>query len=147
MAWVKVPDEHRPLFQAALPDDRRVQTLPMFGGLAAKVNGHIFGGLFGRSVIVRLSPADEPEALALDGAGWFAPMGDGRVSKTSIMLPESVMDEPAELRQWLRRAFDHAVPLPAKAAKKPAATKPAAKKPAAKKPAAKKSDSTAKKES
>ena len=139
MAWVKVPDEHRPLFAAALPTDKRVQTMPMFGGTAAKVNGHIFGGLFGRSVIVRLSPEDEPKALALDGAGWFAPMGDGRQSKTSIQLPESIMDDPDALTSWLRRAFDHAVTLPAKAAKKPAARKPAAKKPAAKKPVAKKS--------
>ena len=84
---------------------------------------NIFGGLFGRSAIVRLSKADEPHALALDGAGWFAPMGDGRVSKTSIMLPESVMDDPGELKDWLRRAFDHAITLPPKAAKKPATTK------------------------
>ena len=134
MAWIKVPDEHRPLFTAALPNDKRIQTMPMFGGLAAKVNGHIFGGLFGRSAIVRVSPADEAEVLALDGAGWFSPMGDGRQSKTSIQLPESIMDEPDELKSWLRRAFDHAVTLPAKAAKKPTAKKPAvAKKPAAKK--------------
>lgn len=114
MAWVKVPPEHHPLFLAALPKDKRVQTMPMFGGVAAKVNGNIFGGLFGRSAIVRLSPADEKEALALDGGGWFSPMGDGRQSKTSIQLPESVMDEPGELRDWLRRAFDYVVTLPAK---------------------------------
>lgn len=148
MAWIKVPDEHRPLFLAAIPKDKRVQTMPMFGGLAAKVNGHIFAGLFGRSAIVRLSPADEPVALALDGAGWFEPMGDGRVSKTSIMLPESVMEDLGELKDWVQRAFEHAATLPPKLAKKPAAkakpasnAKPAAKlakKPAAKKPAAKK---------
>jgi hypothetical protein len=32
MAWVKVPPENHPLFHEALPDDRRVETLKMFGG-------------------------------------------------------------------------------------------------------------------
>ena len=37
------------------------------------------------------------------------------------------MDEPDELRRWVKRAFDYAATLPAKAAKKPAAKKPARK--------------------
>lgn len=114
MAWVKIPPEHRPLFQAALPKDPRVSTLPMFGGVAAKANGHMFGGLFGRSAIVRLSDEDRAAALALEGAEMFDPMGNDRVSKHSIQLPESVMEEPDELRDWLRKAFDHALTLPNK---------------------------------
>ena len=39
MPWVKVPPENHPLFHAALPKHRRVQTLQMFGGGAAKING------------------------------------------------------------------------------------------------------------
>lgn len=42
MAWIKVPPEHHPVFRAALPRDPRVETLQMFGGVAAKVNGHFF---------------------------------------------------------------------------------------------------------
>ena len=65
MAWVKVPPEHHPLFHAALPKDPRVQTMNMFGGVAAKVNGYIFAGLFGRSTMVWLQEPDKTEALAL----------------------------------------------------------------------------------
>ena len=54
MAWVKIPPENHPLFRAALPRDPRIQTLNMFGGVAAKVNGHLFGGTFGRSVMLLL---------------------------------------------------------------------------------------------
>ena len=53
----------------------------------------------------------------------------------ALLLPESVMDEPGELKRWLARAFEYTATLPAK--KKKGAKKPAAKKPAAKKPAAK----------
>ena len=141
MAWVKVPVENHPLFLAALPKDKRITTMQMFGGVAAMVNGNLFGGLFGRSIIVKLSDADRPEALALDGTAPFDPMGNGRASKDTLQMAESVMDDPAELRDWLRRAYAHAATLPPKAPKtpkKPAVAKPAAKKPPApakKKPA------------
>jgi hypothetical protein len=35
MAWVKIPPENRPIFLAALPKDPRVETIKMFGGIAA----------------------------------------------------------------------------------------------------------------
>ena len=136
MAWVKIPKENHPILLAALPRDPRVRTVAMFGGIAAMVNGHMFGALFGRSAMVRLDPAAHREALALDGAEPFDPMGNKRVMADSVLLPETVMDEPAELKQWLARALAYTATLPPK--KKPAAKKPAAKKPAAKKPVAKK---------
>ena len=117
MAWVKVPLENRPLFQAALPEDPRVETMQMFGGVAAKVNGHVFAGLFGRSTMVWLAEPDRAAALALEGAALFDPMGDGRVRSDKVMLPESVMAHPAELRRWIARAFKAAALLPKKATK------------------------------
>lgn len=65
MAWVTAPPENHPLFRAALPSDARVETVQMFGGIAAKVNGHLFAGLFGRSTMVRLDESDRAAALAL----------------------------------------------------------------------------------
>ena len=135
MAWVKIPKENHPLFLAALPKDPRVVTLAMFGGIAGLVNGNMFGGLFGRSAIAKLGDADYAAAMKLDGSEPFDPMGRGHVMTSTVLLAESVMDEPTELRDWLRKAFDHAVTLPPK--KKPA--KKSAKKPTkkpVKKPAA-----------
>lgn len=114
------------MFHAALPKDPRVSTLNMFGGVAAKANGQMFGGLFGRSAIVKLSADEQSAALALDGATLFDPMGNGRVMRDTVQLPESVMDEPEELRAWLRKAFDYTMTLPRKPAKQPSA-KPRAK--------------------
>jgi len=138
MAWIKVPPEHHPVFRAALPRDPRVETLQMFGGVAAKVNGHFFAGLFGRSAIVFLGEAERGEALALDGAALFDPMGDGRARSDKVMLPEDVFHDPDELRRWIARAFAHCAALPRKtkaAARKPAAKPAAAKPAAARKPA------------
>ena len=99
MAWIKIPPEHHPLFRAALPKDPRVETLQMFGGVAAKVNGHMFAGLFGRSTVVLLNNVDRTAALALDGADLFDPMGNGQLRSDKVMLPEDVFHEPAELRR------------------------------------------------
>jgi len=121
MAWIKIPPEHHPLFRAALPKDKRITTLTMFGGVAAKVNGKMFAGLFARSVMVKLSPADQKTALALDGSAMFDPMGNGRIMKDTVQLPDSVMEDPEELRGWLAKAFTYSSTLPAK--KKQAAPK------------------------
>jgi TfoX/Sxy family transcriptional regulator of competence genes len=120
MAWVKVPPEHHPLFLAALPADSGVETKRMFGGVVAQINGHSFAALFGRSVAVTLPEPARGEALALNGASYFDPMGDGRRRSDKIMLPETMMRQPQELRAWVARAFAAAAQLPAK-------TKPARK--------------------
>ncbi len=124
MAWTKIPPEHHPLFLAALPDDPRVETMKLFGGIAAQVNGNTFAGLFGRSTMIWLPEAERGEALALEGAAYFDPMGNGRRTD-KVMLPELMMDEADELRSWIARAFEAAAALPPKV-KKARARKPAA---------------------
>jgi len=104
----------------------------MFGGIAAKVNGLMFSGLFARSVMAKLSPADQQRAMKLDGSAPFDPMGNGRVMADTVLLAEEVMDDPQVLCDWLRRSFAFALTLPAKPKPAPAANKPAGRKPAAK---------------
>jgi hypothetical protein len=127
MAWTKIPPENHPLFLAALPDDPRVETLKMFGGIAARVKGHIFAGLFGRSTMLWLPAPERSEVLALQGAAYFDPMGDGRRSD-KVMLPESVMEDADQLRRWIARAFEAASALPSKTKSKPRQSKAAKKK-------------------
>ena len=112
MAWVKVPAEHHPIFRAALP--KGATTKNMFGGVAAFVNDNIFGGLFGRSIIVKLSTEQRDEALTLDGAAPFDPMGNGRIHSQMVHMPESIMDDGTELCAWLQRGYDYVKTLPRK---------------------------------
>ena len=134
MAWIRIPPEHHAIFREALPRDPRIETLQMFGGLAAKVNGNLFGGTFGRSVMLLLSERDRAAALALEGAAPFDPMGNGAKRSDKVQLPESLMEDPAELRAWVKRAFEFAATLPKKSKASKPAKKPAARKPAAKAP-------------
>jgi TfoX/Sxy family transcriptional regulator of competence genes len=114
MAWVKVPAEHHPIFLAALPKDERVETMKMFGGVAATVNGNVFAGLFGLSTMIWLPEKERAAALALKGAAPFDPMGDGRARSDKVMLPARFMKETSELKRWLLRAFKGAAALPPK---------------------------------
>jgi hypothetical protein len=133
MAWAKTPIENHELFRAALPRDPRIVQKKMFGCLVGMVHGRMYAATFGRSVFVRLSPDDRAEALRLDGAEIWDPRGLGGERET-IFFPETILDEPGELRDWLQRGLAYSVTLPPKRAKKPSPKK-------TKKPASKKSKS------
>jgi TfoX/Sxy family transcriptional regulator of competence genes len=113
MAWIKIPAENHTLYLGALPRDPRASTVRMFGGLCTMVN-EMACGLFARSVFVNVDAAGQQEALSLDGAEPFDPMGKGHALSGKVMLPETIMDEPAELRDWLRRAVEYTATLPPK---------------------------------
>ena len=123
MAWVKIPKEHFAVFEAALPDDDRIETKQMFGGLAAMLNGQMMGGLFGLTALVKLSPSDYT-ALVKKGGVPFDPMGNGRVMAETLVLPASEFEDRKRLAAWLTKARDYVATLPVKKAKpkkKPAA--------------------------
>ena len=126
MAWTKTPIENHELFRAALPRDPRIVQKKMFGCLVGMVHGRMYAATFGRSVFIRLAPADRAEALRLDGAEIWDPRGLGGERET-IFFPETIMDERDELRAWLERGLAYSATLPAKK-KKPRVKRLAAKK-------------------
>ena len=105
MASRKLVAQHQPVFLAALPRDPRVELSRLFGGVAAKVGGQTFAILIADSVAVWLPEAERAEALALPGAAPFDPMGRARKSE-KVMLPASLMADPAGLAHWLARAYE-----------------------------------------
>ena len=121
MAWKKIPKEHHPVFEAALPDSRKVKSIKMFGGLCATVNGHMFAGLWADTVAVRLSEKDRKKVLAMDGGAHFDPMGRGKPMAEMVLLPDKVMTQKARLKTWMNKAFEYTSALPPK--KKKAAKK------------------------
>lgn len=138
MAWVLVPKEHHPLFLEAIPTAPDVDAMAMFGGIAIAVNGNIAAGLFGRSVMLRLSDADSAIVLGMEGGAYFDPMGRGAKMAGKVMLPEETMHDRHALRSWLEKAVALARSLPPKkrAAAKTKATKSSAKTAATKNAAA-----------
>jgi TfoX/Sxy family transcriptional regulator of competence genes len=113
MSMPKPDQQTKELFAAVVPNDPRVTTRPMFGNLAAFVNGNMFAGLFGNDLFVRL-PEDVRADLITQGIGTpFEPM-PGRPMREYVVLPKDWQATPDRLREWTDRAMQTAAILPMK---------------------------------
>jgi TfoX/Sxy family transcriptional regulator of competence genes len=113
----KPSDAAKAAFTKLVPADPAVTTRPMFGNLAAFVNGNMFSGLFGEDLFVRLGDADADE-LRKAGGTDFAAM-PGRPMQGYITVPGGWAARGAATRGWVDRSLESTKKLPAKA-KKPA---------------------------
>jgi TfoX/Sxy family transcriptional regulator of competence genes len=111
---VPKPDEaSKDWFRSLVPDDPNVQVRPMFGNLAAFVNGNMYLALFGAAVAVRLPEEARAELLAEKGSAAFEPM-PGRPMKEYVVLPAAWRSQPTKARAWAERSFAWAATLPPK---------------------------------
>ena len=114
MPFPRADEKTRALFQSVVPDDARVRVRPMFGHLAAFVNGNMFGGFFGSDIMVRLPDAERERLVKEEGASPFAPMG--RAMRDYVLLPRSWHSDPDRIRRVLRQSMEWAAGLPPKSA-------------------------------
>ena len=126
-AMPKPSEVAKAAFSKLVPDGPTVTLRPMFGNLAAFVNGNMFAGLFGEDLFVRL-PEDESARVRKEGGRDFAPMA-GRPMKGYVTLPGTWRTKPAAAKVWIATALEITGRMPAKV---PAAKKAGAKKPTAK---------------
>jgi TfoX/Sxy family transcriptional regulator of competence genes len=120
------PSEHaKAAFSGLVPAEPTVTLRPMFGNLAAFVNGNMFAGLFGEDLFVRL-PDAEASAIFKQGGRSFEPM-PGHAMRGYVVVPANWQKKPEPVRDWVKRALTLTGAMPAKGAKSAAAKKPAAK--------------------
>ena len=84
-----------------------------FGYPCAYINRHMACGLFEDSMFLRLSVEDEKTFLKMDGVRPFAPMKD-RPMKGYVIVPESLINSPKELKGWIKKSFSFVGTLPPK---------------------------------
>ena len=125
MGFEKPPPYMVELFDAILPLDAGVERRKMFGSPCGFVNGNMFCGLFERGLFLRLSEADRAEAIDSLGATHFEP-AKGRPMREYVTLPDDMLEDEAQLGEWMGRALAYAGGLPPKE-KKPRKAKPKAK--------------------
>lgn len=119
MQMPKPSDADRERFARLVPDAPGVETKPMFGNLGAFVNGHMFMGLFGAQIGVKLPDGPREKLLAKSGAGPFGPAE--RPMGGYVALPASWTARTAA--SWIDQALAAAAALPPK----PARAKPSRK--------------------
>lgn len=124
----KPSEQAKAAFTRLVPDEPAVTMRPMFGNLAAFVNGNMFAGLFGEDLFVRL-PDDQSGPIRKQGGRDFEPM-PGHAMKGYVMVPTNWSSKPAPTKAWIAASLAFARGLPPKvaASKKAAAKVPPAKK-------------------
>jgi TfoX/Sxy family transcriptional regulator of competence genes len=118
MSLPKPSEQAKAAFQKLVPGDPAVSTRPMFGNLAAFVNGNLFCGLFGEDLFVRVSDADQAK-IRKQGGKAFEPM-PGRAMTGYVMVASGWQKKPDASRALVVTALAWSRALPAKDKKKPA---------------------------
>jgi TfoX/Sxy family transcriptional regulator of competence genes len=114
-SWSKSPQGLVEVFEAVMPGPPAVAR-KMFGYPAGFVNGNMFMGLHEHRFIVRLPETQRAELLGAEGVETFEPMA-GRPMREYVVVPSSLVAEPASLEPWVAKALAYAAALPPKAAK------------------------------
>lgn len=115
MEIAKPTDADKAYFESLVPENADVTVKPMFGNLAAFVNGNMFMGLFGADVGLRLSE-DDRSGLEAAGGGTFGPAG--RPMREYASLPTDWREEPETSEAWIQKALAHTASMPPKKPKK-----------------------------
>ncbi|HEV1998241.1 MAG TPA: TfoX/Sxy family protein [Candidatus Dormibacteraeota bacterium] len=105
-------DALKDAFRDLVPPGDGVGIKPMFGNLAAFVNGNMFAGLFGEKLFVRVADADRDRLLAA-GGGDFAPMA-GRPMKGYVTLPDGWRSDQEGASSWVELALAATSAMPPK---------------------------------
>jgi TfoX/Sxy family transcriptional regulator of competence genes len=116
MEFRKSPQQLLDAFEAAMPSAPAVKR-PMFGYPAGFVNGNMFMGLFADKMFVRLPEDSRAELMGIGGT-TFEPM-PGRPMRDYVVIPQTMIAKPPELKSWVAKALRYGDSLQAKK-KKPA---------------------------
>jgi TfoX/Sxy family transcriptional regulator of competence genes len=121
----KPSDQAKAAFTKLVPGEPAVTMRPMFGNLAAFVNGRMFAGLFGEDLFVRLAEVDSAK-VRKEGGRDFEPM-PGRAMSGYVTVASTWRTKPAAAKGWILTALELTRQMPPKApvAKKAAANRPA----------------------
>jgi TfoX/Sxy family transcriptional regulator of competence genes len=100
-------------FRSLLPQDARITVRPMFGHVAAFVNGNMFAGTFGKQTFVRLSDDLGAELTKVEGTSLFSPM-QGRPMRGYVVMPSAWEKSPEKAKEWVARSLSWAATMPPK---------------------------------
>jgi hypothetical protein len=87
----------------------------MFGGIAFMANGHMAVGLIGGTLMARVGPAGQADALAWPHVRVMD--FTGRPMKGFVFVDPAGFESDAELARWVGVCLDFVRTLPAKAIK------------------------------
>ncbi len=120
----KPSEQAKAAFTKLVPGEPAVTMRPMFGNLAAFVNGNMFAGLFGEDLFVRM-PDEQSAPIRKLGGRDFEPM-PGHAMKGYVLVPKTWRVKPDPVKKWIAASLELTRKLPAKSSAKKLPKKSAA---------------------
>jgi TfoX/Sxy family transcriptional regulator of competence genes len=96
------------IFENACPPHIETRFKPMFGGIMAYAFDKPCCSLSDVGLALKLAGADHEALLATAGAERLRYAADQPLSKTYVVVPEAMLDDPKELGAWIERAAEGA---------------------------------------
>ena len=96
----------------ALSKQPKLTEREMFGGIGFMLRGNMACGVIADEMMVRIAKEETDSAIKEPGARIFD--FSGRPSPGWILVHQSVLTKPAEIRGWVKRGVEYALSLPAK---------------------------------
>ena len=114
MKMPRPSEDAKAAFSRVVPDEPAVTIKPMFGQLAAFVNGNMFCGIYGEELNLRLPPA-EIEKVKKQGGRDFEPMPGHKMGGYVVVPGDWRKKPPTAL---IKQALEETRKMPAKQPKK-----------------------------
>lgn len=86
---------------------------PMFGGVCAYVEGRVFASLSDMGLALKLPPPAQAALLAVDGAQRLRYEPDAPESKSYIVVPPAMQEQPDTLAAWAAQSVEFVRSQPA----------------------------------
>ena len=113
------PAELQARLLAAAAPELELSFRPMFGGIMGYTAGRPFASLSDVGLAFKLGGTDHAALLAMPGARVLRYQPDSPPSRSYVVVPREVLDDPAQLADWADRSACHVATQPAKRSAKP----------------------------
>jgi TfoX N-terminal domain len=110
---VKSPETLVALFESAMKDFPDLKPRKVFGYPCGFVNGYMTVGLYAEDLFVRLPSDEQAVLLRATGGRHLEPM-PGRPMSDYVVVPVSIREKKAKLKQWIEKAVSYSRSLPPK---------------------------------
>ncbi len=109
-----IQDELKTRLSQAFDDskERELGFKSMFGGACAYVNGRVFASLSGVGLALKIDGTTAKEWLER-GAKWLQYEGDAPISRSYLVVPDSILNDEEELSRWVELSTAFVLSLPA----------------------------------
>ena len=97
------PKRLQQILSAAAPPDMELAFKPMFGGILAYFEGKPLASLSNVGLALKLAGPDHAAFSTLPGAKALKYEPDAPPSKSYVVAPEAMLEDPDALRPWIVR--------------------------------------------